>query len=60
MAETIRMSDVVRSPSSVKPETPEGVALELMEMIFFHEVTKPSRADILATYAECLRAAKGL
>jgi hypothetical protein len=59
MSEITRMSDVVRPPSQHKPETPEGVALELMEMIFFGELAKPSRTDILSTYAECLRAAKG-
>ncbi len=38
-----------------KPESPEGVALALLEMIYAGELVKPSREEILSTYAECLR-----
>ncbi len=60
MSEPIHMSEVVRPPSAYKPQTPEGVALELMERIFLNELAKPTREEILSTYSECLRTVRGL
>ena len=58
MVESMRMADITHAAHGArprKPETPEGVALELLEMIYAGEVVKPSREEILSTYAECLR-----
>jgi len=58
MVETMRSADITHAahgPRPRKAETPEGVALELLEMIYAGEVVKPTREEILSTYAECLR-----
>jgi phosphoenolpyruvate-protein kinase (PTS system EI component) len=53
------MAESLRPLGAHKPETAEGVALELMEIIFMSEVAKPTREDILNTYSQCLQAARG-
>lgn len=53
------MTESLRPLGAPKPESAEGVALELMEIIFMSEVAKPTREDILNTYSLCLRATRG-
>jgi phosphoenolpyruvate-protein kinase (PTS system EI component) len=53
------MTELVRAAPALRPESAESVAFALMELIFFNEVAKPAREEILATYADCLKTVRG-
>lgn len=61
MVETMRLTETSHPAGRPrKAETPEGVALELLEIIYAGELVKPSREEILSTYSECLRTVRSV